>query len=154
MLFNDMKNIRPKLVKLFKEGYCTPQIARIAKAINEPSATIHYNIKKLEKEGAIKTYKAVFDYKKIDEGFCVYVLIKLTARAGSNPDMIAGKLAEYKEIESIDLLAGVWDLVLKVRTKDQDEYYELLKRILAREGIKETTSLISLKQLKTEFVPL
>lgn len=51
-------------------------------------------------------------------------------------------------------LAGVWDLVLKVRTRDQDEYYELLKRILAREGIKETTSLISLKQLKTEFVPL
>jgi len=68
--------------------------------------------------------------------------------------MVAGELAKHKEIESIDLLAGVWDLVLKVRSKDQDAYYELLKTILAREGIQETTSLISLKQVKNQFVPL
>ena len=149
-----MKNIKHKLIKLFKEGYCAPQIARIARKINEPSATIHYNIKKMEKEGAIKTYKAVFDHKKIEKGFCVFVLIKLTARAGSDPDMVAGELAKYREVESIDLLAGVWDIVLKVRSKNQDKYYELLKSILAREGIQETTSLISLKQIKTEFVLL
>ncbi len=149
-----MKNIKPKLVKLFKEGYCTPQIARIAKKLREPSTTIHYNIKRLEKEGAIKTYKAVFDYKKIDEGFCVYVLIKLTAKAGSEPDTVAGELAKHKEVESVDLLAGAWDVVLKVRTKDQDEYYNLVRSIVAQEGIEKSMSLTSLKQLKTEFVLL
>ena len=149
-----MKNIKPKLIKLFKEGYCTPQIARIAKTIHEPSATIHYNIKKLEKEGVIKTYKAVFDYKRIDEGFCVYVFIKLTAKAGADPDTIVGELAKYEEVESADLLAGEWDIILKVRTKDQDEYYDVLKSILAQEGVEKSTSLISLKQVKTEFVPL
>jgi len=149
-----MKNIKPRLIRLFKEGYCTPQIARIARKLHEPSTTIHYNIKKLEEDGAIKTYKAVFDYKKIDEGFCVYLLIKLTARAGSEPDMIANELIRQKEIESVDLLAGEWDLVLKIRTKDQDEYYELLRSIVARQGIEESSSLTSLKQLKTEFVLL
>ena len=69
-----MKDIRPKLIKLFKEGYCTPQIARVARKLNEPSTTIHYNIKKLE-ENSIKIYKAVFDYKSIQEGFCVFMLI-------------------------------------------------------------------------------
>ena len=49
-----MKDIRPKLVELFKSGYCTPQIARVAKKLGEPSTTIHYNVKKLEAEGAIK----------------------------------------------------------------------------------------------------
>ncbi len=147
-----MKNIKPKLIKLFKEGYCTPQIARIAKKIKEPSTTIHYNIKKLEKEGAVKTYKAAFDYKKIDEGFCVYLFIKLTASAGADPDRIVGELAKYEEVEGADLLAGEWDVILKVRTKDQDEYYEVLKSILAREGVEKSTSLISLKQVKTEFV--
>jgi DNA-binding Lrp family transcriptional regulator len=149
-----MKNIRPKLIELFREGYCTPQIGRIAKTINEPSSTIHYNIKRLEKEGAIKTYKAVFDYKKVDEGFCVYLLIKLTAKAGADPDKIAGDMAKYEEVESIDLLTGVWDLILKVRTKDQDEYYNLLKSILNREGIAQPMSMTSLRQLKTEFVLL
>ena len=49
-----MKDITGKLVNLFKSGFCTPQIARIAKKLKEPSTTIHYNIKKLEKEGDIK----------------------------------------------------------------------------------------------------
>jgi len=153
-LFNNMKNIGPKLIKRFKEGYCTPQIAKIAREIKEPSTTIHYNIKKLEKEGAIRTYKAVFDYKKIDEGFCVYLFLKLTAKAGADPDRITIELARYEEVESADLLAGEWDVVLKVRTKDQDEFYNVLKTILAREGIEGTTSLISLRQIKTEFVLL
>jgi DNA-binding Lrp family transcriptional regulator len=149
-----MKNIRPKLIRLFKGGYCTPQIARIAKTINEPSATLHYNIKKLENEGAIKTYKAVFDYEKIDEGFCVYLFIKLTAKAGADPDQIIGELARYEEVDSADIIAGEWDVVLKVRTKNQDEYYDVLKSILTREGIEKSTSVISLKQAKTEFVLL
>jgi len=153
-LFDNMKNIKPKLIRLFKEGFCTPQLARIAKEIGEPSTTIHYNIKKLEKEGAIKTYKAVFDYKRIGEGFCVYVLIKLTARAGSKPDIIAGELAKYKEFESVDLLAGEWDLIVKVRAEDQDEYYKLLRSMLALQGVEKSTSLISLRQVKTEFVVL
>jgi DNA-binding Lrp family transcriptional regulator len=149
-----MKNIRPELIRLFREGYCTPQIARIARTINEPSATIHYNIKKLENEGAIKTYKAVFDYKKIEEGFCTYLFIKLTAKAGADPDKIIGEMARYKEVDSADIIAGEWDIVLKVRTKDQDEYYEVLKSILRREGVERSTSVTTLKQVKTAFVLL
>ena len=149
-----MKNIKPKLIKIFKEGHCTPQIAKIAKKMNEPSATIHYNIKKLEDEGMIKTYKAVFDYKKINEGFCVYVLIHLTASAGADPDKIASEIAKHKEVESVDLLAGDWDMIVKIRVKDQDEYYNLLKALVAKKGIQKSLSLTSLKQLKTEFVSL
>ena len=149
-----MKNITLKLIKLFKEGYCTPQIAKIAKKIKEPATTIHYNIKKLEKEGAIKTYKAVFDYEKIDEGFCAYVFVKLTSKAGADPDKILGEFARYEKVESADILAGEWDIILKIRSKNQDEYYKVLKNVLAREGIEKTTSFISLKQFKTEFVSL
>ena len=148
MLFNNMKNIKPKLIKLFKEGYCTPQIARIAKKINEPSTTIHYNIKSLEKEGTIKTYKAVFDYKKIDEGFCAYVLINNKGYEG------AKTLAKYKEVESVDLITGDWELIAKVRTKDQDEFNDFLYNLLYKEKFSKTLSLVSLKQFKTEFVSL
>jgi len=150
-----MKNIKPKLIRLFKEGYCTPQIARIAKRINEPSATIHYNIKKLENQGAIKTYKAVFDYGEIDEGFCAYVLIALSPSEYATPERIARELTKHKEVESVDLLAGDWELIIKVRTRDQDEYYDFLRSVISREkGLQKSKSMISLKQFKTEFVSL
>jgi DNA-binding Lrp family transcriptional regulator len=148
-----MKDIKPKLVRLFKEGYCTPQISRIAKAIDEPSATIHYNIKKLEEEGAIKTYKAAFDYKKIGEGFCAFVLIGLSPTEYGDPERIAANLARQKEVESVNIVAGEWELIIKVRTKDQDEYFNVVKNVISREkGIEKTISIISLKEIKTEFV--
>ncbi len=149
-----MKDIASKLVPLLKGGYCTPQIGQIARKLKQPSTTIHYNVKKLEKEGAIKSYKAVFNYKKIDEGFCVYVLISLSPDEYGNPERIGMELAKHSSIESVDICTGDWELVLKVRVKDQDEYFTLLKTVLSRKGIAKIKSLTSLKQLKTEFVEM
>jgi Lrp/AsnC family leucine-responsive transcriptional regulator len=150
-----MKDIKPKLIRLFKEGYCTPQIGRIAREIDEPSTTIHYNIKKLESEGAIKTYKAVFDYGKIGEGFCAFVLIALSSDEYADPERIANSLARHREVESVDILAGDWELLVKIRARDQDDYYHFLKEVISKEkGIENTNSIISLKQVKTEFVKL
>ena len=149
-----MKDIASKLIPLLKEGYCTPQIAQVAKKIKQPSTTIHYNIKKLEREGTIKTYKAVFDYKKINEGFCVFVLISLAPDEYGNPERIGAELARHPHIESVDICTGDWEMVVKVRVKDQEEYFSLLKTVLSRKGIVKIKSLTSMKQMKTEFVEI
>ena len=150
-----MKDIRPKLIRLFKNGYCTPQIGRIAREIDEPSTTIHYNIKKLENEGVLRTYKAVFDYKKIDEGFCAFVLVALSSDEFADPERVAENLSKHTAVESVDIVAGDWELIVKVRAKDQDEYFQFLKNVISKEkGIENTNSIISLKQVKTEFVQL
>src|SRR3989338_8172857 len=113
-----MKDIKPKLINLFKEGNCTPQISVIAKKLKEPGTTIHYNIKKLEEEGAIKVYKAVFDYKKIDEGHCTYIFVNLSHENYGNPEKIAREIAEDHRVESIDVCTGDYELLIKLRTKD------------------------------------
>lgn len=148
-----MKDIKPKLISLLKTGSCTPQISQIAKALKEPSTTIHYNIKKLEEE-AIKTYKAVFDYKAIDEGFCSYVLLSISPDEYGDPERIAKELAKHPEIESVDICTGDWELIIKVRVKDIDSYYQFVKNVIRRKGIIKIVSLNSLKQVKTEFVTL
>ena len=152
-----MKDIKTKLIRLFKEGYCTPQISRIAKAIDEPSTTIHYNIKKLEKEGAIKTYKAVFDYAKIEEGFCAYVLINVSPLEYEHDwskyeTQIVRELAKHKEVESLDIITGEWDMILKIRTKDQSDFYDFLGKVVNRVAIQKSISLVSLRQVKSDFM--
>jgi Lrp/AsnC family transcriptional regulator, leucine-responsive regulatory protein len=149
-----MKDIRSKLIGLFKKGFCTPQIARIAKNIYEPSTTIHYNIKKLEKEGAIKAYKAVFDYKKIGEGHCTYILVNLIHERYAQPEQIAKRIAKDQRVESVDICTGDHELLIKLRTKDIDEYYEYVKNAIKTFGFEKTRSITSLKQIKTEFVEL
>ena len=149
-----MKDIRPKLIGLFKEGYCTPQISRIAKKIKEPSTTIHYNIKKLEKEQAIKSYKAVFDYKKIEEGHCTYIMVNLTSDNYGEPEEVAKKIGKDPRVESIDIVTGDYELLIKLRTKDIDAYYTWVKEAVKKYGFAKIISLTSLKQVKTEFVEL
>ena len=149
-----MKDIQSRLIKLFKEGYCTPQISRIAKKLKEPSTTIHYNIKKLEKEKAIIEYKAVFNHKKINESFCCFVLINLSPDEYGNPEKIAQELGKHSEIESINVITGDWEMILKVRTKDQEAYYDLIKRVISRKGVINIKSLTSLKEIKNESILL
>jgi len=120
--------------------------------IKEPSATLHYNIKKLEKEGVIKTYKAVFDYQKMDMGFSTYVLISLSPGEYADPEKIANMLAKQREVESVDICTGDWEIIVKIRTKDQHTYYEFVKRVLSKPGIAKTKSLVSFKQVKSEFI--
>ncbi len=149
-----MKNIAPKLIELFKKGHCTPQIARIAKLLKDPSTTIHYNIKKLEEEKAILTYKAVFDYKKINQGFCTYVLINLVQEKYGDPEKVTKELAKHPNVESIDICTGDYEFIMKFRCKDVDEYYAFIKSAVKKYGFAKAISLTSLKQIKTEFVEM
>lgn len=149
-----MKNIRTSLVEALKTGYCSPRIVDIAKKLKEPSTTIHYNIKQMEKDGVIRGYQAVFDFKKIEEGFCSYILVNLASGEYNDPDKIAIELSGYEQIESIDIITGGWEMMLKVRCKDMDEYYQFVKGVLSRKGIAKTTSLNSMKQIKSSFVRL
>lgn len=152
-----MKNIKPKLIRLFKQGFCTPQISRLAKTINEPSTTIYYNIKKLESEGAIRAYRAVFDYGKINEGFCAYVLVNVSPSEYEHDwpkyeTSIVRELAKHSEVESLDVITGEWDMILKVRARDQNEFYKFLANVVNRIAIQKSISLVSLKQVKSDFI--
>ena len=138
-----MKNIKQTLIDLFKSGYCTPQISVIAKKLKQPSTTLHYNIKQLEKEGAIKTYKAVFDYKKIDEGHCTYIFVNLSPENYGDPEKVAREIAKDNRVESIDVCTGENELLIKLRTKDIDEYYETIKQWVQKFKFVKTSSVTS-----------
>jgi DNA-binding Lrp family transcriptional regulator len=149
-----MKDIGSKLVDLFKQGYCTPQVGRIAKQLKEPSTTIHYNIKKLEKEEKVKAYKAVFNYKNIGEGHCAYLLANIAKDKYGEPEDVAHEIAKSSDVESVDIITGDYELIIKLRVEDIDAYYAWTKMAIKKYGFSKIISLTSLKQVKTEFVIL
>jgi Lrp/AsnC family leucine-responsive transcriptional regulator len=149
-----MKDLKPKIIELFKQGNCTPQITVLAKELKEPSATIHYNVKQLEKEGLIKTYKAVFNYKKINQGYCSYVFITLSPEDYAHPEKIGKALAEDARVESVDVASGEQELIVKLRAKDVEEYYAVTSDWIKKYKLKKITNMTSLHQIKSEFIKL
>jgi len=84
-----------------------------------------------------------------DKEFCALVFVALSPEAYHDPERIADSLAKYREVESVDVVAGRWGLVIKVRTKGQGKFYDFLKEIASKEnGIVRTNSMICLKQVK------
>lgn len=113
-----------------------------------------YNIKKLEKEGAIKAYKAVFDYKKINAGICIYAFVNVSQESYGSPEKVAHEISKDHRVESIDICTGDYELLIKIRIRDIDEYYAFMKETVAKFKLSKVTSVTSLKQVKTEFVQL
>jgi DNA-binding Lrp family transcriptional regulator len=152
ILFRFVKDIRAKLLALLGKGNCTPQISQLAKKLGEPATTIHYNIKKLEEQGTIRGYKAVYNHKKLDQGLCTFILVNLIADKYADPEAVAKELAKDERVESVDIVTGEYELLVKLRTKDIDEYYSFVKQTLKRHTVAHTLSLTSLKQVKSEFL--
>ena len=76
-------------------------------------------------------------------------MLENTVAVRKYTDELAGK-----RIESVDICTGDYELIVKLRTKDIDEYYHFVKQAIKRYGFSKTVSMTSLKQLKTEFVEL
>ena len=80
------------------------------------------------------------------------MLIRLSKDNYGNPELIGKKIAEYDCVESVDIITGGWEMVIKARFENQDIYYEFMKSVIKSKDISEVRTLTSLKQLKTEFV--
>lgn len=84
-------------------------------------------------------------------GFCALVLVALSPNVYRDPEKIARILARYREVESVDIVAGKWELILQIRTKDQDTFYKFLKKAISGDnGIVKTSTIISLKRIKPD----
>jgi len=48
-----------------------------------------------------------------------------------------------------------WELLAKIKTKDQDAYFDFLKSVISKEqGIKNHNSTLLLKEIKNEYVTI
>lgn len=149
-----MKNIQTQLFELLSKGFCTPKLSMLAKKIREPATTLHYNIKKLESEGKILAYKAIFDFSKMDKGLCTFVMISIEPTEYNDPIKLARQFTQLEEVDSVAVLTGDWEIILKVRTKNMDEYYKFVTAISGIKGIHKIKSINALKEVRSAYIDL
>ena len=96
----------------------------------------------------------MFDYKKIGQGHCTYILANVSAEKYGEPEVAIKEMLKDPRVESVDVVTGDYELIIKLRSKDIDEYYAFVKEAIKKYSFSKTISLTSLKQLKTEFVEM
>jgi DNA-binding Lrp family transcriptional regulator len=131
-------------------------LREISKLTGMRETTVFARIKRLEKEGIIKEYRAILDPKAIGRNTTAFILIKYDPSFGFTQKEVAEKISKLPEIQEVHIIAGDWDMIAKVREKDVESLAKVvLDKIREIEGVKETVSLIVFESLKeTTFISL
>lgn len=130
-------------------------IAQLAEKVGLSVTPCWRRIQRLEKEGVIEKRIAVLNPGKLDLGLTVFVMIKTDKHSQAWLDAFQDVVQSFPEIMEVNRLAGEFDYLLKVITRDNAAYDAFYKRLIARIELSNVTSCFSMEQVKkTTELPL
>ena len=116
--------------------------AQIGARVGLAASSVHDRIRKLEREGAIRAYRADLDFGAVGLPITAFVSLALQP---SSPSDIPGKVAEFPLVESCYSVAGDNSYVLVVRAPTTEALEDLLDALRAKLEV-TTRSTIVLSQ--------
>ena len=109
------------LLKILSENskFSTEELSMM---LDESCQDIEEKIKKYEKENVIKGYRAIVNWEKVeDAGVTALIELKVTPQKETGFDKIAKEVMNFKEVDSLYLMAGAYDLAVFVKGKSIQE---------------------------------
>jgi len=111
---------------------CRQSLKKLARKLNMSITTVHDKIKKYQKEGIIKSCRALLDPEKLGKPFVAFIMIQVDYSQLKNEDKVitqkelAKRISMLPDVLETYIVAGEWDIILKVRGKDVKELGEVV----------------------------
>jgi Lrp/AsnC family leucine-responsive transcriptional regulator len=123
----------------------------LARAVElTPSATLE-RVRKLEERGLIKGYMALLDPHALGLGLVAFIFVRVDERDDvvGRSEKTAEALAALPSVQEVHHLAGEDCFLVKVRARDTDDLYRILRDDFGRfKAIRSTRTTIVLKTVK------
>lgn len=121
-------------------------IRDIAKKTKIRPSTVHERIKKLVKGGVIEKFTLKLNNKLVEENFIVFMLIK-----GGTTEYVNERIINNKHVKEIFGITGEYDLLLKLKFKNVEEFNDfLIKFRKEHKGIRQTYTMVTTAEIKEE----
>lgn len=138
------------VLKLLKEN-AKFSIKDISKKTLLPITTIHNRIKKLEKDGIIRNYTINLDDKNlgtISAFISVSMDYKALKKDGKDENDLLKKIRNHDAVESVSMLTGDVDMLVKVRVGNIAELDNFVINFLRKlDGIERTNTMVILSEI-------
>lgn len=126
-------------------------IVDLAARVNLTNTPCSERVKRLEKAGYIRKYKAVLDLERLGLGHLTVVQVSLAATADNSLVAFNRAVREIEEIECCLMIAGSFDYLLTVRTRDIAHFRTILgEKINKLPGMYQTNSFAVMEEVKVE----
>ncbi|MHA2249084.1 MAG: Lrp/AsnC family transcriptional regulator [Candidatus Kariarchaeaceae archaeon] len=127
----------------------------LAEKLNSKPSTVHARIKKLEQRGIIKKYSVNLDMKAIGlplVGFIMLIFEK--SETDLDQEEIAQQIGDLARVQEVHLVAGEYDILVKVRARDiEDLGIFVTKDLKMIKGIGSSRTFVSLNIVKEASHP-
>ncbi len=145
---------RSILLLLQKDGKIT--IKEIAERLNLTTTPIFERVKKLERDGYIKSYKAILDRKKVGLQLMAFCNITLNQHQKDFIKKFEKDIQRFPEVVECYHVAGMFDYLIKIYAEDMEQYQDFLSNKLASlENISKVQSSFVMTEVKDfSFLPI
>jgi DNA-binding Lrp family transcriptional regulator len=119
------------LLELLKSNakWNTKELAEKVGLTNTPT---YERVKRLEKFGFIKGYRAVLDSKKMGLSLLVLINVQLKSHASTYLEEFEQEIITLSEVETCYHIAGHFDYLLQVEIEDMEAYAVFVKEKLSK----------------------
>ena len=113
-------------------------------------------ISKLEDDGIIRGYTTLINWDKFDaQHVTALIEIRVMPKLGLGFDEIANRITQIKEVESVYLMSGAYDLAVTVKGKTFQEIAMFVaKRLSPLDSVVSTTTHFILRRYKDDGIEL
>ena len=120
-----------KVLKILADN-ARASIEDIAIMAGLPEGQVASDIKELEDAGLIRGYKTVVDWEKLDNAYVSALIeLKVIPQDEYGFEKVAETIMKYKEVESVYLMSGSYDLTVIVKGKTFQEVAMFVAKELA-----------------------
>lgn len=114
--------------------------ADVGRRVGLAASSVHDRVRKLERLGAIRGYRAVLDPRAV--GLDVTGLVAVIPLDPTQPDDLPERLRAFPEVEDCYSVAGEASYMLKVRTRNTEHLEDLIRRLRERCEIQTRTTVV------------
>lgn len=124
------------------------KLKKIAKKAGVPMSTAHHRVLRMEREGIIRKYSAVPDYRKIELPVCAYIFVNVDHANLRSQEEIAKELRRIPNVLEANIVSGELDIIVKARARDVEDLGQtVVGKMRSVKGISKTVTSIVLKEM-------
>jgi|SRR3989338_136233 len=142
----DIDSKDQRIIEALRQNSRAP-VREISKITKIRPSTVHQRVQKLVKNKVIERFTVKLNNKAVGENFIVFVLVK-----GSMKEYIGKNLVEASHIKEIFGVTGEYDLLLKLKFRDVEEFNSFILDLRKdKRDIQSTMTMVATANIKEEL---
>jgi Lrp/AsnC family transcriptional regulator, leucine-responsive regulatory protein len=124
-------------------------IVELASRVNLTKTPCTHRVRRLEEAGIIRGYRADLDPDQLDAGCVMIVMVLLDKTSDDALERFNEAVSRIPEVQGCYMIAGNFDYLLKIRTKDVANYRAVLGHQISKlPNVHQTHSFVVMELVK------